>query len=257
MTDAQLYARMLDNLRSAFRIAARTPGGAALEQDGVVAAITPAARYLSIFNGVVYADAATLDAALPQLARAYDDAGVQAWTVWIPEEDRAAAELVAAAGHALDASPRAMACELAALDLVAPARLDYQRDLPVETFETLTMRGFGGRPEHARGALAGFDEERAHRYIAIADGEAAATVGVWDDEGDAGIYYVSTLPAARGRGLATALMTRALLDARERGCETTSLQATKMGRPVYARLGFRDLGAIDMWERRKAPVPTT
>jgi len=257
VTDAQLYARMLDNLRSAFRIAARTPGGAALELDGVVAAITPAARYLSIFNGVVYTDAEALDAALPQLTRAYDAVGVQAWTVWIPEDDRAAAELVEAAGHALDASPRATACELAALDLAAPARLDYQRDVPVETFEALTMRGFGGRPEHARGALAGFDEERAHRYIAIADGEPAATVGVWDDEGDAGIYYVSTLPAARGRGLATALMTRALLDARERGCETTSLQATKMGRPVYARLGFRDLGAIEMWERRKAPVPTT
>jgi len=46
-------------------------------------------------------------------------------------------------------------------------------------------------------------------------------------------------------------MTRALLDARERGCTTTSLQATKMGQPVYDRLGYRDLGPIQMWERRQ------
>jgi hypothetical protein len=48
-------------------------------------------------------------------------------------------------------------------------------------------------------------------------------------------------------------MTRALLDARERGCATSSLQATKMGRPVSAGLGYRDLGPIQMWERRKQP----
>ena len=53
----------------------------------------------------------------------------------------------------------------------------------------------------------------------------------------------ATLPEARGRGLATALMRQALLDAGERGCVTTSLQATAMGRPVYARMGYRDLGA--------------
>ena len=44
---------------------------------------------------------------------------------------------------------------------------------------------------------------------------------------------------------------RALADARERGCTTTTLVATKMGHPVYARLGYRDLGRVQMWERRK------
>ena len=62
---------------------------------------------------------------------------------------------------------------------------------------------------------------------------------------------VATLERARGRGLATALMRQALLEARERGMETTSLQATRMGAPIYARLGYRDLGAIQMWERRR------
>ena len=50
-------------------------------------------------------------------------------------------------------------------------------------------------------------------------------------------------------------MSLALHDARERGATTTSLQATKMGYPLYARLGYRDLGALQMWERRKGGRP--
>jgi hypothetical protein len=45
-------------------------------------------------------------------------------------------------------------------------------------------------------------------------------------------------------------VTYALHDARGRGCTTTSLQATKMGQPVYSRLGYRGLGPVQMWERR-------
>jgi ribosomal protein S18 acetylase RimI-like enzyme len=81
--------------------------------------------------------------------------------------------------------------------------------------------------------------------------EDAACVGTLDVGGDCGIYMVATRAEARGRGLATALMRQAVLDARERGLETTSLQATAMGEPIYARLGYRDLGAIKMWERRR------
>jgi len=64
------------------------------------------------------------------------------------------------------------------------------------------------------------------------------------------VTFVATLPEARGRGLAARLLTHALHDARERGCTTTSLQATKMGQPLYERLGYRNLGPLHMWERR-------
>jgi hypothetical protein len=40
-------------------------------------------------------------------------------------------------------------------------------------------------------------------------------------------------------------------EAGERGRLTTTLVATKLGRPVYDRLGYRDFGALQMWERRK------
>ena len=45
-------------------------------------------------------------------------------------------------------------------------------------------------------------------------------------------------------------MIAALHEARGAGCESASLQSTAMGQPVYARLGFRDFGTIQMWEKR-------
>jgi GNAT superfamily N-acetyltransferase len=60
----------------------------------------------------------------------------------------------------------------------------------------------------------------------------------YDHDGDCGVYFVATLREARGRGLARRLLARALVDARDRGCLTTMLQATKMGEPVYTALVY-------------------
>ena len=74
-----------------------------------------------------------------------------------------------------------------------------------------------------------------------------------DHEGDCSVWWVATAPDARGRGLASGLMRRALADGRERGARHPTLQATEVGRPVYERLGYRALRArCEMWERREA-----
>jgi len=44
-------------------------------------------------------------------------------------------------------------------------------------------------------------------------------------------------------------MRTALRAARDQGCTSTSLEASAAGRPVYARLGYRDLGETQLWER--------
>jgi GNAT superfamily N-acetyltransferase len=64
------------------------------------------------------------------------------------------------------------------------------------------------------------------------------------------IACVATVSEARGKGLASRLILQALVDARERGCTTTTLQASRAGAPVYERLGYRDYGALQMWEHR-------
>lgn len=63
--------------------------------------------------------------------------------------------------------------------------------------------------------------------------------------GDAvAIFNVTTLEAARGRGIGAAVTLAILRDAIERGARFGVLESTGMGHPVYARIGFRDVGSF-------------
>src|SRR3712207_8445566 len=52
-------------------------------------------------------DPGELEARLGDLAAAYDEAGVRAWTVWVHELPGAAQRILQAAGHELDSEPMA------------------------------------------------------------------------------------------------------------------------------------------------------
>jgi predicted acetyltransferase len=62
------------------------------------------------------------------------------------------------------------------------------------------------------------------------------------------VSRVYTAEAHRGQGLARALMTRLLADNRARGARWSVLTASQMGEPLYARLGYRALGTILIFE---------
>ena len=233
-------------------LACHASGGRVVELDGVTAAVVPDCPGRSVVNCVVYSDAAALGRALEPLAEEYERSGVRAWTVWVPEHDREAAGLLERAGHKLDARPAAMALDLAELDVPAAGgeELDLMEpDMAEAAHINDAAYGFAGDFERAFKRL---PPEPAHIYLARAGDLPACTVLTYEDGGECGIYLVATLPEARGRGLATALMIHALMEARERGCTTSSLQATRRGRPVYLRLGYRDMGTVDMWEKRRS-----
>ncbi len=237
------------NLRPFCRlIAAASEGAQLLVLDGVIATVVPVAPERSITNSVVYEHPEALERALEALAAAYADAGIRAWTVWVPERDGGAQELLDRAGHRLDAAPTAMALDLDALEPAPTADLELDRTPAASVVGRINDAAYGFDGEFAR-AFATMPEE-VNVYAALLDGEAVACVGTIHDQGDCGIYLVGTLREARGRGLATKLMTVALEEGRAAGCETASLQSTDMGKPIYTRLGFRDLGTIQMWERR-------
>ena len=87
-------------------------------------------------------------------------------------------------------------------------------------------------------------------YRARAEGEVACVLGTLDVEDDAGIIFVATPPAMRGRRLASRLLTAALIEARERGMRTSSLQASALGSPIYERLGYRTYFRFHILERQ-------
>ena len=85
-------------------------------------------------------------------------------------------------------------------------------------------------------------------FVYEADGRAvgSATVVAFGRE-LAWIGMVLVLPDYRRRGIARALMERCVAWARERGIACLKLDATDMGRPLYAALGFEDEQPIERW----------
>jgi GNAT superfamily N-acetyltransferase len=245
------YERMLTSMRACFHVLSRSSAGAhVLELDGVMAAVAPKVPERSLPNSVIYESQEALITALPALASHYDEAGVDAWTVWTPDDDEQAAAALRDAGHALDADPAAMTRDLADLD--EPPVIEYRTgDHLMPVLADINDRAYG----HGDGAFTRMLAEHptgvTWNYVADVGGEPAACLEILPVDGDASVYWVATLPEARGRGLAGGLLRRALWDAREAGCDMSSLQATKLGEPVYARLGYTSHGALQMWEKRR------
>jgi GNAT superfamily N-acetyltransferase len=251
MARAPEYERMFKSMRSAFRLIARSSEGAdVVELDGVMASVTPAVPERSLPNSVIYESEEALIAALPELARRYDEAGIDAWTVWTPEDDVQAAAALRDAGHALDADPAAMTLDLAELD--EPPDIDHRTgDELMPVIADINDRAYGHGDAPFTRMFARHPVGVTRNYVADIDSRPAACLQILPVDGDASVYWVATLPDARGRGLCRRLMHRALWDAREAGCDISSLQATKLGEPVYTRLGYRSHGAIQMWEKRR------
>ena len=88
-------------------------------------------------------------------------------------------------------------------------------------------------------------------YLALLNGEPVATSQVSNSAGVAGIYNVTTLPEARGRGIGSAVVLRPLLAARRIGMRIGILQSSTMGYNIYRRLGFQDFGKLSvyLWEQ--------
>jgi GNAT superfamily N-acetyltransferase len=246
---------MWDGMRAVFRLFSHGSEGArVVALDGVVALVTPATPERSVLNSVLYADPTRLERALGELTDLYADAGIEAWTVWVHPGDRETAGRLEQRGHKLDATPAAMGREIAGAEAHMPRGVEWTREADLAELLRVNDGAYGWAETRPwTRALGGLPPDRARVYLARVDGEPACTLLIYDHAGDCTVWLVATLKPARGRGLAYGLLGQALVDARERGCTTTTLQATKLGEPVYARLGYRSLGTIEMWERRRAP----
>jgi GNAT superfamily N-acetyltransferase len=217
-----------------------------IDRDGVGALVTPHVPNRSIVNCVIYERTADVPGAYPWLEEQF--AAVEAWTVWVPESDRATATFLERRGHRLDATPAMMVLDLAGFS--PSVQIPGWRRASVEELAAINEGAYPWRDGSLERALLGCAAGTNGFRLYIA--EDASVVGVNAVNGDAGVFFVATLPEASGRGLASGLLAAAMLEARERGCDVSTLQATKVGEPLYARLGYERFGAIEMWEKRRA-----
>lgn len=77
-------------------------------------------------------------------------------------------------------------------------------------------------------------------YLARLHGRPVGTLTLFIAAGVVGVYFVSTHPDARGRGIGSALTAAALEEAAGLGHRIAVLNSSAAGHPVYRRLGFQD-----------------
>jgi GNAT superfamily N-acetyltransferase len=240
-------------------LAESSPGARLLVRDGVSAAAAPACPERGVTNSACFRDAAAFAAMLDELAAFYEEAGVDAWDVWVPEFETDAIALLEAAGHAFDGKPLAMTVELAQWRAPELGDLDWDGAADPATLGKLNDLAYGIPPEVGIGRGMSLRSPRMRLYQARVEGEPACALATIDHApeagtnggGDLGFYWVATHPDHRGRGLCSRLMAAAMLEARERGLATSSLQASAAGESVYARLGFSGHFRWNLYERRK------
>ncbi len=252
MDQAAAIELQRDALARWLRAMAQASAGARLhERDGVLALAAPACPDRSVVNSAIYRDAAGLSGGLERLAAFYEEAGIAAWTVWVPEFDADAIAALEETGSALDATPAAMSLELDGLPPAEIGDLDWDERAEPAEVGAVNDLAFGLPPETGLARSLERRPEDSRLLRARVDGETASVLATIEGPTDLGFYFVATHPEHRGKGLCSRLMAAALGAARERGLRTAWLQATRMGEPVYAKLGFRRDFMLHMYERRR------
>ncbi len=115
------------------------------------------------------------------------------------------------------------------------------RDLAaLDVYAQTLCTGFGMPAEWgsyiAQPAFLGVIDQTA--FLGFADGRPVATGLRLTTHRIAGVFNISTVPEARGRGYGEAITWAATLGGREEGAIAAYLQASTMGRPIYERMGY-------------------
>lgn len=204
------------------------------------------------FNGVACArlQPHTADAVIAETVERYiASATPMTWTVGPTSQPPDLGARLEAHGLRLAREQPEMALELAALQpapfLPSLTISQVTSESQLDQFTDVLVRGFDFSLEAtpiARQITASVcfpPDPRWRVYLALLDGQPVATANLVFYAGVAGIYTVSTLPEARGRGIGGAITSHALLRARDLGYRVAALGASEMGYPVYLRLGFQ------------------
>jgi ribosomal protein S18 acetylase RimI-like enzyme len=226
-------------------IGRHAPGPPPLERDEFVASAVPGIPS-SLINAACPRDGAPLAPHLDEIGEYY--APVPKWGAWIDPGNVDDAEALTGLGLVLDSRPVLMAAPLDAIE--APGNAQVETTTMAEVGEVNDV-AYGNPAGVMAAALGGFPATEIRGYGIRVDGELAAVASIIDAGTDAFVTMVATLPHHRGKHLASNLLRHALNEAKRRGQKTTSLQASKLGQGIYARLGYRPLGEVHLYEMRQ------
>lgn len=226
--------------------------GSLTDRDGILWFETPI-PFLP-YNMVIRTqipDAIDADEAISRVAGRFRDRGVP--YLWVQRPSDSPADLGSRlARHGLDLVETATGMDLD-LDEWELESIGDDSDIHVVDYDPQRLldyveliRTYWSVPESEQHMLVRLNQDLAgdaapgFRLVAYVDGEPAgklfANLAELPDR--VAIYGVAVRPEARGRGIATRLMNRAISSARDRGARRCVLHSSTMALSMYRRMGF-------------------
>jgi len=180
------------------------------------------------------------------------------WMIGPSSSPRNIGELLTKNGFILEKQP-GMACDLKPLSTNRDP-LDQIEIIKVDNIETLkvwndvVLTGF----ELPKEILSDFfyqafsykilsEHPSASAFLAYYNKQPVASSLVCYETGVAGIYNVTTLEEARGKGIGTAITLTPLIEAKNLGYETAILHSSEMAYNMYKKMGFKEYCTIEMY----------
>lgn len=251
MLHATLIIRCLENNWERRRRSARAlTGGLLVEGDGLLLTAIPDVPWVT---GAAVTRPPRDPRAMLARARAFFEQRGLAWNLIAAGETAEAIALAAEEAGLTpgEREPGMLLTPLAGSVPEVPGLVVREvRDLAaLEMFIVTLAAGFGGGEETYRRLYQPGVLQSSGRtlYVGELDGGPVATAVRGSGFGIAGIGGVSTVPAARRRGIGAAITWRAALDGLAEGCDASFLQASEMGYGVYARMGYRHVVDFQVW----------
>ena len=248
MDDATLRHRLWQGFaRLQTLLGGQAAQGEVTETPALVASFVPKAPDSPTLNAVI-ALADTIDGStLATLGHKYENDGIRRWGVWTDGTRHDVVATLLDTGMRLTSSSPGMAVALTQLDLngAAPAR-----NADLATVGHVNDLAYGNPDARLEKTLAPLRPGALLAYRADHRGRPASVALALHHDEDCGVSFVATAPFARRQGLATGVMHRVALDAREAGCTSATLQATALGEKLYKALGYRKVSDMQLWERR-------
>ncbi len=223
-------------------------GGVIVEEQGIVASFVPGAPDSPTLNAaIVVGDELDLEL-LDAMRVRWDQIGVRRWGIWTDGAKYRVTDTLRTARMRVTTSSPGMAAEIEHLSLNgrAPARAT-----DLATVGHINDLAYGNPDARLERTLAPLPPGRLRAYVAELQGRPASVALALHHEQDCGISFVATAPHARRQGLASDVMQRVAIDARDAGMTSTTLQATNLGEKLYHALGYRKVSDMQLWERRR------
>ena len=172
----------------------------------MVASIVPSAPDSPTLNAIVAVDPEAAPTHLEEMRARYKEAGVRRWGVWLDDHASLVAQQLSQAGMVITTACPGMGAVIE--ELQAPAETPNAADLTtVARVNDLAYGNYDGRLERT---LAPLPNGILKGYKVDHNGSPAAVALALHHGDDCGVSFVATVPKARRRGLASAVMRQAL-----------------------------------------------